>query len=1009
VIEIQYLGPVQVDAGAQRLSIGGPRPTSLLLALALSPGDVLSIDRLLEEVWGTTPPRSAVDTLQSYLSRLRHTLEPSLPAHASGRVLVRGTGGYRLDPELVDTDARRFTAEVAAARRALGSGDPGVGAEQLARALGRWRGAVAQGLDLGPSGRAEAARLHELRLGATEELLEARLARAEHAQVVGDLEALTRSHPVRERLHELRMVALYRSGRQGEALAAYREARQQLVEHLGVDPSPPLVALHDRILAQDPTLLDGAVTIGAAGFEVAAHGVGSLSWSGSNGGSGPYGGAGSYGGPGSYGGSGSDLVVGPSNVPAPLTDLVGRETARREVADGLTSYRAVTLTGAGGCGKTQLALQVARDVRTRYPDGVWFVDLQSLRDDDLVPETVAETLRVGPRTSAGTTTEELARHLESRRTLLVLDNCEQLVDGCAALVHELLLRCVGLHILATSRQPLDVDGELTWRVPSLRVPAADAGLEELRASEAARLFEQRAASVRPGYRITERDAPAVGAICRSLDGIPLALELAAARLRVLEAEEVAERLDDRFSLLRSSRRQAPSRHRTLEAAISWSYDLLDEPSRRLLARLSVFEGGFCFDAVEAVCGGEDGAGRTLELLEGLVDRSLVVSVPAPIGPARHALLETIRSFVATRLEEDDGRLGARHAAWFAALAASGAPRLNGADQVRWLNILHAEQGNLRAAMAWALANDRTELALRIATGVWWFWLQFGHALEGARWLLAVLDAVAEDAPADGLLQRANFAAGRLLGVLGEHAPAIDHLRRSAAFAEACGAADRHALALGRLAEVLDAAGRPDEASTALATAHEAATTVADPWVRASLADVTGQLAWHAGDLAGSVAAFDASEDAYLEAGDRWSACLARLGSATVARRRGDHDAALGFHERNLADIRSLTRSELDFVGLARDLRGIAVLCSRTGRHVEALELVGASESARTMGELPLAPDEHREVQDVLSHAAGTLDARAMADAQARGRTLSGPLALDRASEIVAALRTPVAG
>jgi predicted ATPase/DNA-binding SARP family transcriptional activator len=1005
VIEIQYLGPVQVHAGAERLTIGGPRPTSLLVALALSPGDVLSIDRLLEEVWGTTPPRSAVDTLQSYLSRLRHTLEPALEAHVSGRVLVRGMGGYRLDPEFVDTDARRFTDEVAAGRRALGAGELDVGVEQLSRALDRWRGSVAQGIDLGPSGRAEAARLQELRLAATEELLEARLGRSEHAQVVGDLQALTRSHPVRERLHELRMVALYRSGRQGEALAAFREARQQLVERLGVDPSPPLVTLHDRILAQDPTLLDGAVAGGAGSagdVGGAPHGATPLGGSGSNGRSG------SNGGSASNGGSGDEAVVGPSNVPAPLTELVGREVARREVADRLASSPAVTLIGAGGCGKTQLALQVARDVRARYPDGVWFVDLQSLRDDDLIPETVAETIGVVARTSAGTATDELARHLEGRRTLLVLDNCEHLVDGCAALVHELLLRCAGPRILATSRQPLDVDGELIWRVPSLRVPAADAGLEELRDSEAARLFEQRAAGVRPGYRITDRDAPAVRAICRALDGIPLALELAAARLRVLEAEEVAARLDDRFSLLRSSRRQAPSRHRTLEAAIAWSYDLLDEPSRRLLARLSIFEGGFSFDAVEAVCGGEDDAAGTLELLEGLVDRSLVVSVSAPIGPARHTLLETIRSFVATRLEDDDAELGERHATWFAAQAASGAPRLNGEDQVLWLNILHAEQGNLRAAMAWSLANGRTELALRIAAGVWWFWLQFGHAREGARWLMAVLDTVAEDAPDDELLQRATFAAGRLLGVLGEHPAAIDHLRRSAAMAAACGATDRYALALGRLAGALDAGGRPDEASVALERAQRAATAVDDPWVRASLADVAGHLAWHAGDLVGAVAAFRASEDAYLDAGDRWSACLARLGSATVARRRGDHDAALGFHERNLADIRSLTRSELDFVGLARDLRGIAVLCSRAGRHEEALELIGASESARTMGELPLAPDEHREVQDVLADAGAAVDERAMTAAQARGRTLSAPLALDRATEIVEALRTPVA-
>jgi predicted ATPase/DNA-binding SARP family transcriptional activator len=977
VIEIRLLGPVQVQAGAARLTIGGPRPTSLLVALALTPGDVVSTDRLLEEVWGAAPPRSAVDTLQSYLSRLRHALEPTLVAHRPGRVLVRETGGYRLDAELVATDARGFVAEVAAARRALGRGETRAGVDQLARALGRWHGTVAQGIDLGPVGRAEAARLHELRLGATEELLGARLARAEHAQVVEELEALVRAHPVRERLHGLRMLALYRSERQGEALAAYREARRQLVDHLGVEPSPPLVRLHDRLLAQDPALLIGAP-------QTDGHGA--------------------------VAGTDAPVVVsvlGPSNLPAPPVELVGRTSARGEVADALRRVRLVTLTGAGGCGKTQLGLAVARDIRREHPDGVWFVDLQSLRDDELVPETVAETLGVDVGAGQETVTDALVRHLEDRRALVVLDNCEHLVDACAALVHVLLVRCARLRVLATSRQPLDVEGEVTWRVPSLQVPGVDADLVELRRSDAAQLFEQRAAAVRPGYRITDQDVVSVRTLCRDLDGIPLALELAAARLRILAPEEVAEELDDRLALLRSSRRGTPSRHRTLEAAIAWSYDLLDDPSRRLIERLSAFEGGATLDAVEAVCAGPGlEVATVLGSLESLVERSLVEAAPSPVGPVRHRLLESIRSFVRARLTEgESAALSARHATWCAEHATVGASRLTGEDQLRWLNAFHAEQGNVRAALAWSLANDRAGLALRIVVGVWWFWLQFGHAREGARWLAAVLDAV-DQAP-DELLQRAHVAAGRLHGALGDHATAMEHLRHGVDLARASGDAGRTVLSLARLAQVLDAAGEFGDAEATLGRAREVAVAVGDPWVRASLEDAAGHLAWRAGDLPGAEASFRRSEVAYLEAGDRWSACLARLGSATVARRHGDGLAALELHERNLTALRSLTRSELDFVGLAPDLRGIAVVCSTAGRHEDALFLVGASEPLHGMGELPLAPEERREVELILTRAAAGLTPTQLASAQARGRASSAPAALDRAFEVATSLRADV--
>ena len=988
VVEVRILGPVEaVDVDGRERKVGGPRPATILLTLALAGGAVVSSERLLRELWGAEPPPTAVETLHSHLSRLRRALEPRRVAHAATSVVLRETGGYRLAPG-VTVDARVFESELVAAREGLAQAPTDAVLQRLHAALALWRGDVGEGLELRAGNRAEARRLEELRVAALEARFAAELELGHHTEVVIDLEALVAAHPHREHLHGLLLLALYRCGRQAEALAAYRGVRQQLVEHLGVEPSRRLTALHDRILAHDPVLeLPGTP---AERSPVATRDTEDER---------------------------DPRSPELGNLPAPLVDLVGRDDERQAVADALGPHRLLTLTGAGGCGKTQLALAIAHDVAGRYPDGAWWVDLQSREDPALVVGAVATALGVDDAPPEALEDGLVAR-LRDRQALLVLDNCEHVIDGCARIVRELLVRCPKLDVLATSRQPLDLDGERVWRVPSLTVPPPGADLAAVLASDAGRLLVRLGTAARDGFTPGPQDAPALTAVCRELDGIPLALELAAARLRVLSIGELAERLDDRFAVLRSSRREAPPRHRTLGAAIGWSFDLLDEPAQRLLCRLSVFRSGASLEAVEAVCADELlPHERILPLLEELVDRSLVTTSPRAVGAASHDLLRSIRSFAAARLgAAERSSLRHRHAAWYAGLAERGAEQLTGPDQVRWLNLLHDEHEELRAALAWSLDGGDPVLAARVCASIWWFWLQFGHAREGAAWLDRVLTALgAQDAPLQGpapdvegavdpdLVQRLSYAAGRLAAAIGAAEQARGHLERGAQLARALDAPCRVALCEARLLQL-----EPDGSVTTTGAAGPTAVPVGaagcdDRWVRAAVSDAVGHLAAGSGDLDAAMAAFRASEEGYLAVEDRWSACIARLGRAWVARRRGCWSEALELHLENIDAARTLTRSAYDFIGLARDLRGIGAAASALDAHGAAARLCAASENLRSLGEVALAPEERVEVEQVLARARSALGPGAAGEEQAAGRTLRADAALVLAAEVAADL------
>ncbi|GHC70238.1 ATP-binding protein [Streptomyces cinnamoneus] len=684
------LGPLTVwDEAGDPVRVREAKVRALLALLLVREGRPVPAGRLLDELWGEALPGRPANALQSKVSQLRRVL-------GRDRVLHQPSG-YRLRLSAGESDADRFQALLARARATAG---PRERAGLLAEALGLWRGPAYADFTDGEAGRdavrAAALRLEELRLAALEEQAEARLELGEHGRLAGELTALVARYPLRERLRAVQLRALYRAGRQSEALASYAELRERLAEELGLDPGPELAALHQAILTQAPQL--------AAGSPAAAP---------------------------------------RTNLPAPLTELVGRERAVAEVGALLRAGRLVTLTGPGGVGKTVLAGEAAARSTDAWPDGVWLVELAGRHGDaDALAEVIAGVLGVrddgAPGTAPVPAGERLAAALRDRTALLVLDNCEHVVEAAAVLTDRLLRAAPGLHVLATSQEPLGLPAEAVHAVGPL--PPRDAVL----------LFAARAAAAAPGFVLDGSTREAAEVICRRLDGLPLALELAATRVRALGVRELAARLDDRFRVLAGGRRGVPARQQTLRAVIDWSWELLSAPERIVLRRLAAHTDGCTLRAAEAVCAGEGVAGAdVLDLLARLVDRSLVVMADGPQGP-RYRLLESVAAYATERLHEmeDAARVRRRHLRHYTELAEGARPRLYGPGQSEALRELDAESGNLRAALDTAVRDGAAEEALRLVAALSWYWLLRGRLGEGRRSARAALE-VAGDGAATG--------------------------------------------------------------------------------------------------------------------------------------------------------------------------------------------------------------------------------------------------------------------
>ncbi|HLU97140.1 MAG TPA: BTAD domain-containing putative transcriptional regulator [Thermobifida alba] len=706
------LGPLELwSSDGETVRVPEAKVRALLADLLVNEGRPVPADRLVDDLWGDGGlPANPVRVLRAKISQLRGVLERAEPGGRK-RLLLRPSG-YQLLLGADDVDAFRFGELLDRARR---SADPRTRSALLADALSLWRGEALADFADREFARPAVARWQEQRLAALEEQAETRLALGEHHLLVDELRDLVDRHPFRERLRAAHMRALYRSGRQREALESFERLRLLLAGELGVDPGPELVALHRAILRQDPEL--------AAGTPAAP------------------------------------AVPRPrTNLPAPATELVGRERQIDEVGALLRGGRLVTLTGPGGVGKTRLAAEVAARVDNDFPDGVWLVELGGLRPTRgtdtagsvaRVAEAVAavvgvrDTVDGRPAERDDTPTDRLADAVRGRRTLLLLDNCEHVVEPAAALVERLLGAAPQVRFLTTSREALGLPAERVYEVPPLELPdpAEPGDGVDVRRSSAVRLFAVRATAAAPNFTLDARTAPAVAAICRRLDGLPLALELAATRVRALGVHALADRLDDRFRLLTTGKRGAPQRQRTLRAVIDWSWDLLTGPERAVLRRLAAHADGCTLEAAEAVCSGDGiAAADVADLLARLVDQSLVAVADGPDGP-RYRLLESVAAYCAERLEQagEADTVRERHTRHYAALAGQADSLLRGRDQRRWLRRLDAEHANLRSSFDAAVRRGDADLAVRMASALVWYRYLRGRLGEARRSLATALE------------------------------------------------------------------------------------------------------------------------------------------------------------------------------------------------------------------------------------------------------------------------------
>ncbi|MGW4153602.1 AfsR/SARP family transcriptional regulator [Micromonospora chersina] len=867
-MRINLLGPLELraDTGTP-VEVGGARLRRLLILLALEPGRTVTVGRLTDALWADGPPAGAGNALQALVSRLRRA---GLPVEAQ-------PGGYRLAVAPDDVDTHRFEAAVRAARARLAD-DPTEGCRRLTEALDLWRGPALADVADADFARAPVARLTELRLAATEDLVEARLDRAAPEALLPQLCELVAAHPLRERLTGLLIRVLHRAGRPAEALAEYERLRATLADTLGADPGPELAALHLEILRGEPAAVparadrgDPAPATAPAGDHPAA-------------------------------------VADPGrpdrgNLPATLTSFVGREEEVARVAGLLDRFRLATLTGPGGAGKTRLAVESGRAVAGRFPDGVWLVPLAPVTDPAEVPQAALAALGLREQAllaRAGRGAPEpadpvarLVDALAGRAVLLLLDNCEHLLDAAADLTERLLTACPGLRVLATSREPLGITGEALRPVESLALPPAGADPAGALAYPAVRLFADRAGAVRPDFAVDAATVGPVVRICRALDGMPLAIELAAARLRTMTAAQVDTRLDDRFRLLTGGSRTALPRHQTLRAVVDWSWDLLDDTERALWRRLAVFAGGATLEAAERVCG-DDPVTDVLDGLSALVDKSLVVA--GGTGEPRYRMLETIREYGLDRLNEAGEADAVRraHAAEFLSLAETAEPELRGAAQLDWLRRLSADHDNLHSGLRHAIAVGDAPTAVRYAAALGWYWWLTGQRAEGADLAgqVLALPGLAGAPPAATAIAFATAA----LNLAATHPDTIAVSREWLDRAAELSRGREHEHPLLRLAAPITAAFAGNFQPPAMAAVTPLFDDP-DPWV----AGIARLLRAHALLNAG-LPDSDAEADLraglahYRRAADRWGMSFSLTSLADLLDRRGQAVEATPYHE-----------------------------------------------------------------------------------------------------------------
>ena len=869
-MRIGMLGPLEVsDAAGRPVRVGGHRVRALLILLALDAGRVVPTHALIDRLWPQERPADAANALQSLVSRLRVALRQ---AGVPVGVVESSPAGYRLSVPPAAVDAIAFEARARAGSQALARGDAREAANLLRAALSPWRGSALTDVAGEEFAFAPAARLTELRAAATLDRVEADLALgAADATMIGELRELTAADQLAERPAALLMRALAATGRQSEALAVYQRTREQLAEHLGVDPAQQLEQAYLAILRQE-------IPQAVAPLPVAPVAASQPDPRPDREAGGPH----------------------AARVRRPPTSFIGRDDDVAGVLKRLGAERLVTLTGPGGVGKTRLATEAATSVTVP----AWLAELAPVTDPAEVPYAVLDALglrerSIAPRGAemAGDPLDRLAAALADREAVLILDNCEHVIDAAASLAARLLNDCPKVKVLATSREPLQIPGETLHVVAPLAAPRESDVPEVSTTYPAVRLFADRAAAVLPGFQLAAANAEAVASICRNLDGMPLAIELATPWLRTLTPAQLAARLDDRFALLTAGSRTALPRHRTLRAVVDWSWDLLSERERVLARRLAVFPGGATLTAAERVCAGQPGqeasplpASAVLPTLAGLVGKSLLSRSDAQDDEPRYRMLDTVRAYGLERLAEanEDAATRAASARFYLEFAETADPQLRTKTQAHWFRALTAEQDNVNAAIRWAVARQDADTALRFVRALGYYWIQRGHGEADAlsREVLAMTPPPLTEQLAEARVICALLAAGWAWDIdlirepLGEALAALNGL-----------GADYwsfHPLVAMAEPMVMQYDGATDQAQQQF----ERYLTARDPWLRA-----VGQV--HLSSYAQSLGTLDGAEDnclaglAELRAlGEQWGVAMALTQLAEFTELRADHATSI---------------------------------------------------------------------------------------------------------------------
>ncbi|MFI6444536.1 BTAD domain-containing putative transcriptional regulator [Kitasatospora sp. NPDC050543] len=898
------------DDGAE-IPLGGPARRALLALLLVRPGEVVSADRLAEEV----DPAGALSAhaVQSQVSRLRTALGPTAAIERAG-------AGYRIAVEPDAVDACRFERLAGQGRAALRDGDADRAVALLREALGLWRGPALAEIAERESARAAAVRLEELRLAALEDRFEGALRLGEHRAAVPELRELVGRHPLREQLAVLLMRALFAEGGQAEALVVFEETRRHLAEELGADPSAELAALHRELLSADP-------------------------------------------------------APSPAAPPAQLTSFVGRAGEVNVTAELLRVARLVTLVGPGGVGKTRLAVELAGSVA----DEVCFVELAPLRDGAALPQALLSALGLRETglhlDGARAPLDRLITALSDRVLLFVLDNCEHLVEESAALVARLLATCPRLRVLATSREPLGIIGESLQYVGPLDEDAA------------VRLFTDRATAVRRGFAA---DPALVRRICTALDGLPLAIELTAARLRTLEIADLAGRLDDLLGIAARGTRTTDQRHRTLRSVVAWGWDLLSDSERRAARRFAVFTGGASAEVATEVC---DTDGETLE---SLADKSFLQA-----GRGRYRMLETIRTFAAEQLaaagEQDVA--GRAHARYIRQLVRTADPYLRTAEQLEWLPVVSAVHDDLLTAVRWAVTAREAGAALELlASASAYLWIR-GASTSVAPHAAALLETIGDRPPA-GLGE--EYAVCVLLAASGGAGQPVWQQHRAAAEAALAAAwpgerAGSYPVAL--LVWMMRNAGQAQAADRQ--SAFELVSAQRDcpePWARAVARYVSGFGFLGAGDTPEAEHAFTLAGDAFGALGDRWGTALALDMLAGLAAGRGDRLEAVALTDRALALTEQLGALEdaADLLVNRGDQFAADDLLAAGADYARAAELAvgagsadGLAAALRGQADLALSDGDLTTAQRLYSEALERIDPHWIKALGNRVRTLAG--------------------